>query len=100
MVAASRARLAGSLGRRRRRLEERGDLVAIACQDLGDARDVVEADEAVGNDEAALGEVRAVLGQYDCRLELRDVVITQVAHHGPPCVELGACVLEGDEARA
>ena len=64
MVVASRAASPVGLGRRWRRLEERGDLVAIACQDLGDARYMVEADEAVGDDEAALGEIRAVRRQY------------------------------------
>ena len=44
--------------------------------------DVVELDERVGDDEQALGKVRAGVGQRNGRLELRDVVVAQVADDG------------------
>ncbi len=48
-------------------------------QDVGRAGDVVEAQEGVGDDEAALGRRRAVDREWNRRLELRDVVVAEVA---------------------
>ena len=54
----------------------------IAGQHLGRAAAVVEADERLGDDEAALGQVGAVRGQRHRRLQLRDVVVGEVADDG------------------
>ena len=58
---------------------------------------MVEADERLRDDEAALGEVGAVLGERHRRLQLRDVVVGEVADDGS--VQLFR-LLEGDEPRA
>ncbi len=67
-------------GRRRNGpFEERAHLGRIACEHLGDRAAVVEAYEHVGDDEAALGEPAASVGEPDGRFELRDVVVAEVA---------------------
>ena len=62
-----------------RPVEPLRDLDRVAAQDLGHAQDVVELDERVGDDELALGKVRPGVGQRNGRLELRDVVVAEVA---------------------
>ena len=52
---------------------------AIAAQHLGDAADVVEAQQHVGDDEAAQRQARAGVGQRHGRLELGDPVVADVA---------------------
>ena len=54
----------------------------IAVEDVGRAGDVVEAQKRVGDDEEALGDVRPGSRQRHRRLELRDVVVTEVADDG------------------
>ncbi len=54
----------------------------VAAQDLGHPQDVVELDERVGDDEQALGKGRPGVGQRHGRLELRDVVVAEVADDG------------------
>ena len=78
-------------------LEPGGDLVRVAGEHLGRAAAVVEADERLGDDEAALRELRAVGGERHRRLELRDVVVGEVADDRR--VER-LRLLEGDEPRA
>ena len=51
----------------------------IAGQHLGDARRVVEADERLGDDEAALGQVGAGVGEPDGRLQHGHMVVAEVA---------------------
>src|SRR6185312_1203226 len=80
-----------------RAAEQAGHLGRVAGKDLGHAEAVVEADERVGNHEAALRQVPAGLGDRNGRLEPRDVVITEVAHHRP-AERFG--LLEADETRA
>ena len=58
---------------------------------------VVEADERVADDEAALGEAAPVLRQRHGRLQPRDVVVGEVADDRQP--ELGRLV-EADDPRA
>ena len=55
------------------------DLGRVAREHLGDRAAVVEADEHVGDDEPALGQPAAVVRQRHGRLELRDVVVAEVA---------------------
>ena len=64
--------------------EQRGDGVPVAVEDLGDARGMVEAHEGVGDDEAALRKAGAVVRERHGRLELRDVVVGEVADHRAP----------------
>jgi hypothetical protein len=66
------------------RLETPLDLVAVAREHLGRSRAVIEAHERLGHDEAALGKAVAGVRQGDGRLERRDVVVGDVAHHGQP----------------
>ncbi len=77
LVAARRPRLARRT--RDRRLEQRRDLVGVAAEHLGDAADVVEADEHVGDDEAALRQPAPVVRHRHGRLERRDEVVAEVA---------------------
>ena len=70
------------------------DVGRVAVDDVGGAGDVVEPEEDVGDHEPALGDVRALLGQVHGRLELRDVVVAQVADDG--CIDRLRLV-EGDE---
>ena len=58
---------------------------------------MVEADERLADDDAALREAAAVLGQRHRRLEPGDVVVGEIADDRQP--ELGRLV-EVDEARA
>ena len=58
---------------------------------------MVEADERLGDDEAALGEPVPVCRELHGRLERRDVVVGEVADDGQ--VEL-LCLVERDEAGA
>ena len=62
--------------------EPRCDLVAVTREDLRRAAAVVETDERLGDDEAALRQLRAVGGKLHRRLELRDVVVREVADDG------------------
>ena len=78
-------------------LEPRGDHVFVARQHLRRAAAVVEADEGLGDDEATLGQVGSVGGKLHGRLELRDVVVGEVADDRF-ADRLG--LLEGDESRA
>ena len=64
--------------------------------DLGHPARVVEADEDVGDDEAALGQVAAGVGQRHRRLELRDVVVADVADNR---VAAGLCLRHVHEPR-
>ena len=59
--------------------ERAGDGVRVAGEHGRRPAPVVVADERVGDDEAALGQLRAVVGQRHRRLELRDVVVREVA---------------------
>src|SRR5439155_352955 len=52
----------------------------VAGEDLCDAGGVVEAQEQVGDEEAALRQAGALVGQRYRRLELRDVVVGEVPH--------------------
>ena len=70
-----------------RRLRDRtgqdpGDLVRVAGEHLRRACHVVDADQRVGDDEAALGQVGPRVRQPHGRLELGDVVVAEVADHG------------------
>ena len=60
-------------------LEEGADLGRIARQHLGDRSAVVEPNEHVGDDETALGQPPAVVRQLHRRLELRHVVVAEIA---------------------
>src|SRR5207302_2753841 len=62
-----------------RAAEEVCDLVRIPTENLRHPQPVVEADERVGDDEAALRQVAPVAGQGDRRLEPCGVVVTEVA---------------------
>ena len=84
----------------RRAVEARGELVSVACQGLCDARRVVEADEPVGDHEAAFWEIRACVRKRHCRLEPRDVVVAEVADHRPARGDLRLRLRERDEPRA
>ena len=75
-------------------VEPGGDRGLIACQHLGRAAAVVEADQRLGDDEAALGQVGTVGGQRHRRFQLRDVVVGEVADDRH--VQLFR-LLEGDE---
>jgi len=55
---------------------------------------VVEAQEGLGDDEPALGNVRAVVRERNGRLELGDVVVPEIADAG--CVQR-LRLFEGDE---
>jgi hypothetical protein len=61
---------------------------------------MVEADERVGDDEAALREPGAVFGERDRRLEHGHVVVAEVADDGPPGCHLPLGLVEGHQARA
>ena len=78
-------------------LEHRRRLVRVAREHLGDPACVIEADEDVGDDEAALGQPAAVLRERNGRLELRDEVVREVPHDG---LAGGLRVLVRDDARA
>ena len=60
-------------------LEECGDLVRIPGKHLRQPEHMVEADQRVGDDEAAFGEVRALVGKLHGRLERGGVVVAEVA---------------------
>ncbi len=77
-----------------------GDLGRIAREHLGDARDMVEADERVGDDEAALRKPRAGLRERNRRLQHGDVVVAEVADDGAARRDLLLGLVEGDEPRA
>ena len=70
----------GREGGRRPGGEPLRDLGRVAGEHLGDAGGVVEADERVGDDEAALGQAGPGLRERHGRLELGDVVVAEVAH--------------------
>jgi hypothetical protein len=53
--------------------------VAVAGDHLGDAAAVVEADEGLGHDQPALGEAAPLVRQRHRGLELRHVVVREVA---------------------
>ena len=78
-------------------LEPRCDRVHVAREHLGGAAAVVEADERLGDDEAALRQLGPVGGELHRRLELRDVVVGEVADDRL-AERLG--LLEGDEPGA
>src|ERR687898_817956 len=64
---------------------------------LGEPEHVVESDERVGDDEAALREVRAVVRQLDRRLQRRRMVVAEVADDR---LAAALCLREVHEARA
>ena len=70
------------------------DRVAIAGEHFGEVRDMVETDEAVGHDEAALREVGAVRRQRDGRLQPRDMVVADVADDRAPATAASASANE------
>jgi hypothetical protein len=76
------------------------DRVAVTGEHLGDVRDVVEADEPVGHDEAALRDVGACRRQRDGRLQARDVVVAEVADDGSSLRHRRLSLREREEARA
>ena len=83
--AAQRARGAARLAvPRDAGLEPARDLVRVAGEHLRRPGAVVEADERLGDDEAALREPVAVRGERHGRLELGDVVVGEVADHRQP----------------
>ena len=67
---------------RQRLREQARDLVAVAADHLGGPEHVVETDEDVGDEEAALRQGRRRVGQRDRRLEACRVVVCEVADHG------------------
>ena len=80
-----------------RALELRRDVRGIADEHLGDTGPVVEADERLDDDEAALGQAGTVGRQRHRRLERGGVVVREVADdRGVQCLRL----LERDDARA
>ncbi len=64
-----------------RRLEQGADLVRIASQHLGDAADVIEPQERLGDDEPAHRQPGAFVGERHGRLELADPVVPDVPHN-------------------
>ncbi len=91
--------------RRRRRLaplggEKRRHGVPVASEDLRHAGRVVEADEGVRDDETALGQAGALVWERHRRLELRHMVVGEVADDGISGGELALGVVEVDEAGA
>ena len=79
--AAQRAAPAVAARHRRQRSFECG---CVAAEDVRYAADVVEANECVGDDESALREAGALVRQRHGRLELRDVVVRDVADDRQP----------------
>ena len=69
----------------------------VAAEHLGHPERVVEADEHVGDDEAALGQVAALVRHRHGRLEPRGVLVAEVADDRLPA---GLGLLERDQARA
>ncbi len=80
-LAHERPALAGAARDVRLRPFERARL---SPQELGDAARVVEADENVGHEPAALGRVRPVGGERHGRLDPRDGVVAEVAERPAP----------------
>ena len=70
---------AASAGGSTGRASSAATVAGVAVEHLGGAGHVVEAQEEVGDDEPALRDVRAVGRQRHGRLELRDVVVGEVA---------------------
>ena len=68
--------------RRLRCVEEPGDLVRVAAHDLCNPERVVEADEDVGDEEAALREAGTLVRQRHGRLQPRCKVVREVADDG------------------
>ena len=73
------------------------DRAWVAAEHLGHPEAVVEADEHVGDDEAALGQVAALVRHRHGRLEPRRVLVAEVADDRLPA---GLRLLERDQARA
>ena len=82
---------------RLRPIEPGSDVGRVAREDVRDALGVVEADERVGDDERALREPGALLGERHGRLQLRDEVVAEVADDGD--VET-VHLVEGEHVRA
>ena len=76
------------------------DLVDVAGEHLRDPGQVVEADERVRDDEEALREVGPVRGQPNGRLQPRDMVVAEVAHHRCPSLDRALGVLEREQPGA
>ena len=74
-----------------------GDLGRVAAEHLREPGDVVEADQHVGDDEAALRKPWSGVRQRHGRLELGDVVVGEVADDG---LAAGLGLLDVDEPRA
>ena len=88
-----------SAGRKRPELtrELRRDLGLVAAEHVCEARDVVEADEHVGDDELALRKVATGVRQPDGRLEPRRVVVGEIADDG---LAAGLRLVDADDPRA
>ena len=69
----------------------------VAAEHLGHPEPVVEADEHVGDDEAALGQVASLVRHRHGRLEPRRMLVAEVADDRLPA---RLRLLERDEARA
>jgi hypothetical protein len=79
---AARSCRAGKIRHRLR--EERRHGVGVTADHLRSSEDVVESDQHVRNEEAALGPARAVVGKRDGRLQPCGVVVSEVADDGLP----------------
>ena len=77
-------------------LEPPLDLTRIPREHLGGPGPVVEADEGLRDDQAAVREAVAVRRKLDRRLERRDVVVREIADHRQP---QRLCLLERHEPR-
>ena len=80
-----------------RPLEQVGDLARVAREHLGHPQPVVEPDECLGDDEAALRELAARARQRHRRLQRRRVVVAEIADDRQSA---GFSLGEVDEARA
>ena len=77
--------------------ELRGDFLLVSAEHVREPRHVIEADEHVGDDEAALREVAPCIRQLDGRLEASCIVVGEVAHDG---LATGLGLVDVDEPRA